>query len=165
MGTQLDIFFMDGAAHQKLQYLGMAKRQKANHPDNEGHGARLLKGMETILNRLYYIGLTLALSAVLWGTMILVLVPFAYGSEFGSSTISNSTTTTFTYTSTRINGTQTWICDSNSCPPVDQFLANASLTSSSQSTRISSVSWQLGIVLSVVLVSVLAAIAYFRRKK
>ena len=47
-------------------------------------------------SKLYYIGLGLALSAVLWGTMILVLVPFAYGSEFGSSTITNSTTSTET---------------------------------------------------------------------
>ena len=117
-------------------------------------------------SKLYYIGLGLALSAVLWGTMILVLVPYAYGSEFGSSTISNSTTTTFTYTSTRINGTQTWICDSNNCPPVDQFLANTSLTSSSQqSARTTSDYTQLGIILSIILITVLASIAYFKRKK
>ena len=155
MGTQLDAFSMDGAAHQKLQYLGMAKRQKANHPDDEGHGARLLKGMETILNRLYYIALGLALSVVLWGTMVLVLVPFAYGSEFGSSTITNSTST-----STQPDG---YGGGEGTSLPISYPEGGGYVDT--QSTRSTSDYARLGIVLSIVLVAVLASIAYFRRKK
>ena len=119
-------------------------------------------------SKLYYIALGLALSAVWWGIMILVLMPLAFGSEFGSSTMTNST-----YTSViDSNSAQTQICDKSRGPcgggegtslpisyPEGSSYVNA------QSTRTVSDYTQLGIILSIVLVSVLAAIAYFRRKK
>ena len=124
------------------------------------------------MNRLYYIGLTLALSAVLWGTMILVLVPVAHGTEFGSSTITNSTSTnSIATTRTHVvnsNSTQTQICySSGSCTVIttQQYSSVGSNPTSTQSTRTVSDYLRLGIVLSIVLVAVLASIAYFRRKK
>ena len=113
-------------------------------------------------SKLYYIGLGLALSAVLWGTMILVLMPVAYGSEFGSSTITSSTTTdsiaTIRTHVVNSNSTQTQICYSSGSCTVITTQASASSSTTSDYLR-------LGIVLSIVLVAVLAAIAYFRRKK
>ena len=107
-------------------------------------------------SKLYYIGLGLALSAVLWGTMILVLVPFAYGDEFGSSTITNSTSTT--------NSTTTPVGCSRPAI-ITGTVRHVTYSSSSESTRPTSDYAQLAILLSIVLVAVLASIAYFRRKK
>ena len=102
-------------------------------------------------SKLYYIGLGLALSAVLWGTMVLVLMPFAYGSEFGSSTITNSTTTAPPNAESLPTNATTWSATAASEPPFQ--------------SRETSDYLRLGIVLSIVLVAVLASIAYFRRKK
>ena len=46
------------------------------------------------MTKRWWMAFGLAASFVLWGTLLLVLVPFAYGSEFGSSTTSTTTITT-----------------------------------------------------------------------
>ena len=108
-------------------------------------------------SKLYYIGLGLALSAVLWGTMILVLMPFAYGSEFGSSTITNSTST-----STQPDG---YGGGEGTSLPISY--PEGSSYVDTQSTRTVSNYTQLAIMLFVILavVAVVTRIAYKKLKK
>ena len=107
-------------------------------------------------SNLYWLGLTLALSFVLWGTMILVLMPFAYGSEFGSSTITNSTSTSTQAIDGHGGGEGTSL-------PISYPEGGGYVDT--QSTRSTSDYARLGIVMSIVLVAALASIAYLRRKK
>mgnify|MGYP001562529077 CR=1 FL=1 len=124
------------------------------------------------MNNLYWFGLGLALSAVLWGVMLLVLMLLpAYASAFGTSTLTNSTSITIqsTTSSQQIVACFTMIANSTitltkHCDVVPSVFLTTTSTISSQSTRVVSDYTRLGILLSIVLVAVLATIAYFTRK-
>ena len=112
------------------------------------------------MSKRWWISFILVASSILWGTLVLVLLP-AYASEFGSSTITNSTTTNNTSSIPDWNSEEGYGSGGGEGDTGPGDLPNPS----SQSSRVISDYTQLGILLSIVLVAVLATVAYFAHKK